>query len=662
MKRINLYLIVSVIFVLMLIPVCFAGVTPTAKIIKNVTKVNLSAKNITSVNSSAKNTSANVSGPIYNMNLNIGQPSSIALVKVQPNIQPYSGGTTGGSESENSFVKAPVDDSSVNGGSLQGGTNGGSSSPPVFSMPTFGTSSGTSGLFSKVDPIAPITVQDRIPGVSDVIEIPSVLPVYNYPPKGTLPPTPVVTWVGPGPSSWESMPYNCWNGGPGVSGVCSGTGIDTSACVNACIEDHCSCPGGDQCEISSSLACICKSNPNDPACPCVPGKNDNNPNCKCHGTGIDTSACVNACIEDSRSCPGRDQCEISSSLACTCMKNPNNPACPCVPGKNDDNPNCKCLGTGIGTDACTEACVKDSRSCPSFGACEVSLAPGCICKSNPNDPSCPCVPGKNDANPNCKCLGTGIGTEACAEACVKDSRSCPSYNRCEVSLAPGCICKSNPNDPSCPCVPGKNDANPNCQVAAVANNIDSCKNPTTKQCYDFCINQPDSQWCKENIDCLNDPYSPQCKTLCEKNSDSYACAYCGTTAGKNDPICNNINMCIVAPSGTMCKEYCSKHPDDVKCLPVKSIAGPCSKPTSKECSDYCWAKSPLDYPECNKVKTIACSDPKSETCTAYCKAKPGAYGCPISLNQSIGSSKSKVTPALVVKLNVTTLSVVKKTA
>ncbi len=543
MKRLNLYLIVSVIFVLMLIPVCISGVTPTTKITKNVTKVNLSAKNITSVNSSAKNTSANVSGPVYNMNLNIGQPSSIALVKVQPNIQPYSGGTTGGSESENSFVKAPVDDSSGNGGSLQGGTNGGSSSPPVFSMPTFGTSSGTSGLFSKVDPIAPITVQDRIPGVSDVIEIPSVLPVNNYPPKGTLTPIPVYTW---GPGSSSNWPYWGWVGFGGdcvynwTPGVCSGTGIDTSACVNACIEDHCSCPGGDQCEVSSSLACTCKSNPNDPACPCVPGKNDD--------------------------------------------------------------------------------------------------------------------------NPNCKCLGTGIGTEACTEACVKDSRSCPSYNRCEVSLAPGCICKSNPNDPSCPCVPGKNDANPNCQVAAVANNIDSCKNPTTKQCYDFCINQPDSQWCKENIDCLNDPYSPQCKTLCEKNSDSYACAYCGTTAGKNDPICNNINMCIVAPSGTMCKEYCSKHPDDVKCLPVKSIAGPCSKPTSKECSDYCWAKSPLDYPECNKVKTIACSDPKSETCTAYCKAKPGAYGCPISLNQSIGSSKSKVTPALVVKLNVTTLSVVKKTA
>jgi len=127
MKRLNLYLIVSVIFVLMLIPVCISGVTPTTKITKNVTKVNLSAKNITSVNSSAKNTSANVSGPVYNMNtMNPGKLSGsiivdVPIVALQPVI------STGGSGSENSVITPPVDSTS--------GVTGPVSSPPGFTSP-----------------------------------------------------------------------------------------------------------------------------------------------------------------------------------------------------------------------------------------------------------------------------------------------------------------------------------------------------------------------------------------------------------------------------------------------------------------------------------------------------------------------------------------------
>ncbi len=547
---------IFIVCILLVFSVTISGITPLPTVKANFTKVTLQIKNsslnVTKSNLSTKNTtSANVSGPVYNMNLGImspggGQSSSFSSGSAQSSFQAPSSGTNGGSSSpgsEGNLNLRPISpsDSSGNGGTISGRANDLSPYQPVISIPTFVIAGG-------VDSIAGLAGNDRLTGASDTNDNPPI----------PANPTPMITSA-PAPQATphiQSTPY-LW------------------ACKNS-----------------------------------------------------NSYECAEECVKDSRVCPGNNpwypvNCDVSTSIGCICQKNPNDPECPCFQGMNDDNPNCRCQGDGANTEACAEACIEDHRSCPSPQRCEIvgTLVKGCMCMKRPNDPSCPCVPGKNDDNPNCNALLGPVNIKSCENP---TSKECSDY----------CQTKNLINYPECN------------KVKSIA-----CNDPTSKQCYDYCINQPESQWCKENIDCLNDAYSSQCESLCKENPDSYACAYCKTPAGKNDPACNDVNMCTIAPSGTMCKEYCLKHPDDLKCLPVKITTGPCSKPKSQECVDYCWGKSPLDYPECNQVKSIACSDPKSETCASYCKAKPGAYGCPVSLNQSVGSLKLKITPAIVVKLN-----------
>jgi|GEM_PF-2881526 len=449
MKRLNLYLIVSVIFVLMLIPVCLAGVTPTTKITKNVTKVNLSAKNITSVNLSAKNTSANVSGPVYNANImNLGQPPA-SFVLGSINLQPAI--STGVSGSENSIVKARAD-------STDGET--GPASPPASNVNpgpsgwgTTNTGLGSTSGWGTTGSTNTNTGQNnfQIPSGGNIPIIVSDPAEPNIPALTSGSPITVCFAV----ALATTCKNNNYNGeGCEIYKSCNNDGSGCQA-IQDCINGPC--------------------DPTSPACmevidPCFyykPG-----------GSGSPTDACVVYCNiypkDKANNCPEvLDPCGSYPGSPACCKKNPKDSSCKQINSPCSD-PTSK---------SCVEYCMTsyglvDWPTCTGvIDYCKDSNSKLCndYCESNYQDKTCQVQCVKDPNSPTCVSYCTVVQKQdqACKNACIKDpnSETCSWY----------CKSQGGVNDPIC---------------KTAGQDSDPCKDPKSQACTDFCNTNPSNIKCQ----------------------------------------------------------------------------------------------------------------------------------------------------------------------
>ncbi len=424
MKRIDLYLIVSVIFVLLLIPVCIAGVTPTTKITKNVTKVNLSAKN----------TSANVSGPVYNANImNPGQPSGsiisiIGTINIVP-VDSTSGGTGSASPPASNVNPGPSGWGKTNtvlgptsGWDITGitNTNTGQNNPLKFGGDDTDTS-----MIPSDDTV--LTTTDDTDTVCFAVALATTCKNNNY--------------NGEGCEIYKS----CNNDGSGcqaiqdcINGPCDptspacmevidpcfyykpgGSGSPTDACVVYCNiypkDKANNCPEVlDPCGSYPGSPACCKKNPKDSSC-----KQINSP---C--SDPTSKSCVEYCMTsyglvDWPTCTGViDYCKDSNSKLCNdyCESNYQDKTCQVQCVKDPNSPTCVSYCTVVQKQdqACKNACIKDpnSETCSWY----------CKSQGGVNDPICKTA--GQDSDP-CK----DPKSQACTDFCNTN----PSNIKCQLA-------------------------------------------------------------------------------------------------------------------------------------------------------------------------------------------------------------------------------------